>query len=226
MLAHVHVIIEALRKNESYSAFFAQPRRIACEYCHDTFVYLFTGKVKVTVQAWRWTDDAEVAAKGRGELQKKIEKTTKKAQLGAGLCPHCHWYQSWMVKRSRRGPIGMLAGIGSVLGAVFGLGWLIYENESHRFSGEPPEFWWIAAGLGAGLLFGVSLSYMWGSLFGLTHGAQPEKVDPGSITNKEWAQLTGARSPVKAWIEQRGVKTPSKADLWPLPLRDETVAPP
>jgi hypothetical protein len=221
MLAHVHLLIEALKKRQTYKAVYAQPRRIACEYCHDVFVYLVTGKVSVTADAWRWQGDEVLARKGTVGLRTKIEKATKKPRLGLALCPSCHWYQSWMVRRSRRGPLVWLAIAGGLIGLVAAIVSVALQHDS-----SPAEMWVPFAGAVAGLIAGVAVSFLWGMIFGVSHGAHTHIEDPASIGDKAWMELVRASKPahVRAWFQQLGRPLPKGAELYPLPLRDDTAS--
>jgi hypothetical protein len=222
MLAHIHVILEALKKRQTYKAVYVEPRRIACEYCNDVFVYLVTGKVSVSVDAWRWEEDAVLARKGTKDLHAKVERATKAPRLGLALCPGCHWYQGWMVRRSRRGPLAILAIAGASIGLA--LGFVGMCLELHRDLAAT-EIWLPVGGAFAGLCLGASLAYLWGSIFGVSHGAHPHVEDPASIGDKAWLELVRASKPghVRAWYQRLGRPLPKGAELYPLPLRDETA---
>ncbi|MBI3723584.1 hypothetical protein HY251_06475 [bacterium] len=222
MLAHLHLLLELAKTRQSFKAIWAQPRRIKCEHCHESFVYLAWGRVGATVEAWRGTAAASnLPGLGRERISQLVAKASSKKRMGAALCPHCRRYQEWMIRASRSRPFWWSVIVGVLSGATAGA---LYSLNVGPVKPLDAIFQEIFEATAIGASAGVGLGLLLGSIFGLASGVQLEREELGSLTEKEWEELVGRqrRQPAIAFFARLGRKRKASVELVPLPLRDET----
>lgn len=194
---------------------YAQGRRMLCEYCRQPFTLV-------------WGDNKEFEATGiplissdegmrknaMKQAVKALEQIAKKPNQGHSKCPHCHCYQSWMVRRSILAGLGLgvavglaLAGIVAVVGGV----WLAW--------GSGGIFATIAVGAIAGFVVGLRLA--------VKKGPYPNEKDESALSDADataFLKQCDEKSLdfVLAWYIALGRKVGQKQALTSLGVYDTT----
>jgi len=219
------ILIHLAKTTKTFVAMAAQPRRIACEHCHEVFVYLATQKLKASIEDWRSTADATFAARGDGQLRLQAEKFASKPRRGAALCPSCKRYQPWMVRDSWLRPLLWSGGVCGAVGllASFTLGFIEYVNDASSVEWEALVAIPLAA-FAAGLVPGA----LWAIVFGLRPGAHLERADARALDEAGFRELGAVGSDyaarVRRWFDRSGGRLGRGVTLLPLPLRDDAGA--
>jgi len=82
---------------------YAQGRRIACDNCQQSFVYIHGGtKRGGTIGLPVLSRDDKMREEASRKVVHAISEIGAKTNVGKAICPHCKCYQKFMVNASRR----------------------------------------------------------------------------------------------------------------------------
>ncbi len=135
------------------------------------------------------------------------------------MCPHCHRYQGWMVRKSHVSSIGCLAFLGPfVLAGIPALLNLFFDWTTNN------NIWYGLA------ILGFVLGAILGKLAATTSGPHPDQEDGRCMTDEQLAQhiehcKTEDYEPFLLWHFSLGNKPGDKEIPVSLGLLDQTNAP-
>jgi hypothetical protein len=205
------IVYKTLTLNIKY----AQARRILCEHCRQPFTYVWgdSQEFKATGVPLLSSDDG-MRKSAMKQAANALAKVAKSPNKGLSMCPHCHCYQSWMVRKS------WLAGLGCGLVAGLLLTGIVAIVAGIWFSwGSGLIAAVVAAGAVAGLAFGATSA--------VRKGPHPQKKDESAMTDGEVPALLKTCQEKNAdfvllWYLALGNKVAEKQALVSLGVYDTT----
>jgi hypothetical protein len=200
-------------KTMNLTAVWVQIRKIRCEGCHNGFRYLAIGTRNVQSSGVPLisSDDGMRERVGK-QLEKALNKLSKKQRQGEGLCPHCQRYQSWMVRASRLSHYGKGLGVGGVIGALSIIPFVLMGG-----FGAVANLALMAGLLALGLLAGAG----WGFRKSIRPGPHTGMVDHRAMKDAEFGDFMKMckdkdYQPALTWYASIGGQFQDKVPVIPL----------
>ena len=161
----------------SYNFLYAKGCRICCAHCDKPFTYITGAVAEKQVRGLPYVslvmghEGMRKSALGAGK--QTIRKFARKKRTGSSVCPHCHRYQAWMVRRSR---VNCMLG-GAACGALVAAALL----------SSVLTMWWVWRAIG-----GAAVGAIAGFFMALREGPHSVGSDPSSKTDEDLCSFLAA----------------------------------